>query len=98
MSANGCFYFNKMGGGGIKLMWILKVGRRVKNIAWSPDISICIAMGYGLDDWSSFPGKGKKFFSTPQRQHRLLGPTQPPVIRGTGSTWRLPKYVIADNN
>jgi hypothetical protein len=31
-------------------------------------------MGYGLDDWDSIPGKGKRFFSTLQRPDLLWCP------------------------
>jgi hypothetical protein len=37
----------------------------------SPDISVGIAMGYELDGWASILGRGKRFFSTPQRPDRL---------------------------
>jgi hypothetical protein len=33
-----------------------------------------IATSYGLDDWVSIPGRGKRFFSIPQRPDRLWGP------------------------
>jgi hypothetical protein len=32
-------------------------------------------MGYGLGERGSIPGKGKRFFSTPQRLDRLWVPT-----------------------
>jgi hypothetical protein len=40
----------------------------------SQDTSDSIATGYGLDGRGSIPGKGKKFFSTPQRPDWLWGP------------------------
>jgi hypothetical protein len=33
-----------------------------------------IAAGYTLDGRDSIPGRGKRFFSTPQRADRLWGP------------------------
>jgi hypothetical protein len=36
--------------------------------------SVGIAMGYGLDDRDSIPGRGKKLFSTPQRLDQLWCP------------------------
>jgi hypothetical protein len=35
-------------------------------------------MGYGVDDWGSITGRGKKIFSTPQGPDRLW--TQPSVL------------------
>jgi hypothetical protein len=35
--------------------------------------SVGIATGYGLDTRGSIPGKGKRFFSTPQRPDMLWG-------------------------
>jgi hypothetical protein len=37
----------------------------------SRDSSVGIATGYGMDDQGSIPGKGKRFFSSPQCPHRL---------------------------
>jgi hypothetical protein len=31
-------------------------------------------MAYGLEGWSSIPGGGKEFFSTPQRPDRFCSP------------------------
>jgi hypothetical protein len=33
-----------------------------------------IATVYGLDGWGSIRGRGKRFFTIPQRQNRLWGP------------------------
>jgi hypothetical protein len=44
-----------------------------RNIRRIRDSSDGIVTGYGMDDRSSIPGKGRKFFSTPQR------PTQPRI-------------------
>jgi hypothetical protein len=43
-------------------------------LIWSWDASVGIATGYGLDGWSSIPGRDKRFFSSPQRPHRFCGP------------------------
>jgi hypothetical protein len=40
----------------------------------SRDSSVGIPTGYGLDGWGSLPGRGKRFFSTPQSPDRLWGP------------------------
>jgi hypothetical protein len=40
--------------------------------------SLQIALGYGLDDRGSIPGKGWESFSSPASRRRL-GPTQPPI-------------------
>jgi hypothetical protein len=37
------------------------------------DSSVCIAIDYGLDDWCSIPGTGKKLFPSPQCPDRLWG-------------------------
>jgi hypothetical protein len=36
-------------------------------------IGVDMGTGYGLDDRGSNPGKGKRYFSFPQRQDRLWG-------------------------
>jgi hypothetical protein len=36
--------------------------------------SVDIVMGYGLDDWDSIPGRGKRFFSTSHHPDWLRGP------------------------
>jgi hypothetical protein len=41
----------------------------------SRDSLVGTAMGYRLDSQDSVPGRGKRFFSIPQRPDRLLGPT-----------------------
>jgi hypothetical protein len=38
------------------------------------DSSVGLATGYGLDGRGSFPGRGKRFVSSPQRPDRLWGP------------------------
>jgi hypothetical protein len=38
------------------------------------DSSVGIAMGYGVDAQVSITGRGKRFFSTPQRPDQLWGP------------------------
>jgi hypothetical protein len=43
-------------------------------LARSRNGSVGIAMGYGLDRRSSIPGRGKIFFSIPQRPEWLWGP------------------------
>jgi hypothetical protein len=40
----------------------------------SRDASVGIVTGYRLDGRGSIPGRGKIFFSSPQRPDRLLGP------------------------
>jgi hypothetical protein len=37
------------------------------------DISVSIAMGFGLGDWDSIPGRGKRLFFTPQSPNQLWG-------------------------
>jgi hypothetical protein len=32
-------------------------------------------MGYRLDGWGSIPGRGKRFFSSPQRPEKFWGPS-----------------------
>jgi hypothetical protein len=39
------------------------------------DNSVGIATGYGLDDRGSIPERGKRYFSTPHRPHRVLRPS-----------------------
>jgi hypothetical protein len=39
------------------------------------DRSVGIALGYGLDDRGSIPGRGWEFFSKPPRPERLWGPS-----------------------
>jgi hypothetical protein len=41
--------------------------------------------GYRLDDRGSIPVRGKRYFSTPQRPDRALGPTQPLIQRVPGA-------------
>jgi hypothetical protein len=43
------------------------------------DSPVGVATCYGLDDRSLIPGRGKKYFSTPRRRERLLGPPSPPI-------------------
>jgi hypothetical protein len=43
--------------------------------ARSRNSSVGIATGYGLNCRVLFPGRGKKFVSTPQRPHLFWGPT-----------------------
>jgi hypothetical protein len=38
------------------------------------DSSVGVGTGYGLDCQGLIPGKGKRFFSTPQSSDRLRGP------------------------
>jgi hypothetical protein len=33
----------------------------------SQESSVGVATGYGVDDWGSFPGRDKRFFSTASR-------------------------------
>jgi hypothetical protein len=46
-------------------------------IGISPDMSVGVTTGYGLDSWSSIPDRDKSVFSTASRP--ALGPTQPPI-------------------
>jgi hypothetical protein len=39
---------------------------------YSQDSSVSISTGYGLDSLGSVPGRGKIYFSTPQRPPSLL--------------------------
>jgi hypothetical protein len=41
--------------------------------AFHPINSVCIAKGYRLDGRGSVPGKGKRFFSTPQSPDQIWG-------------------------
>jgi hypothetical protein len=50
------------------------VNRALLGPTWNRDSSVGIAMGYGLDGRGLIPGKGKRFFSTPQLLNRLWGP------------------------
>jgi hypothetical protein len=45
----------------------------------SRDISVGIAMGYGLDGPGSIPGRGTLFFSNSQGPRLALGATQRPI-------------------
>jgi hypothetical protein len=38
------------------------------------DSSASVVTGYGLDGWGSIPGRGKRFFSTPQNPDKFWGP------------------------
>jgi hypothetical protein len=49
---------------------------------------VCATAGYGFEVWGSIPGKGKRFFSTPQRPERLWGPPNMisfPGLKSTGA-------------
>jgi hypothetical protein len=43
-------------------------------VSESPDSSVGIATGYGLDGWGSNPGRGKRCFSSAQHPDRLWDP------------------------
>jgi hypothetical protein len=45
----------------------------ISELVHYTDRSVGIATGYGLDDRSSVPDRGKRFFSTPQRPDRMWG-------------------------
>jgi hypothetical protein len=45
--------------------------------------SVRTAMGYGLDGRGSIPGRGTRFFSSPQHPDRLRGPPYPMAIGGS---------------
>jgi hypothetical protein len=50
--------------------------RVVRTCQYLTELSI--AMSYGLDRQGSIPGRGRRFFSTPQHSDQLW-PTQPPI-------------------
>jgi hypothetical protein len=52
---------------------------KITDIFRSRDSSVGIGVGYGLDGRGLINGRGKKYFSTPQRPDQLLRPTQPPI-------------------
>jgi hypothetical protein len=49
----------------------------VKDMIWSQDSSVSIAMGCGLDTWNLIPSREKRFFSTPQHPDWLWGTHHP---------------------
>jgi hypothetical protein len=48
------------------------------NYLMNRDSSVGTATGYGLNDWCSIPGRGKKLFTCPQCLDRLWGPPSLP--------------------
>jgi hypothetical protein len=42
------------------------------------DSSVSIVMGYNLDGWGWIPGRGKRFFFTPQCPDQFCGPQSLP--------------------
>jgi hypothetical protein len=57
----------------------------------SRDSSVCIATGYGLEGRDSIPGRGKRFFPSPQGQERLWSP---PSALTNGYRGLLPKLNV----
>jgi hypothetical protein len=48
--------------------------------SFSQDNSVSIVAGYGLDNWTSVPGRVKRFFPIPQHSDWLCSPPpQPPI-------------------
>jgi hypothetical protein len=53
---------------------ITKFNFRILQILWSRNSSVGIETDYELDSRGSIPGRGKRFFSSPQRPYCPWGP------------------------
>jgi hypothetical protein len=53
--------------------------RRYLILKQVPGSSVSTVSDYGLGDWDSIPGRGKRFFPVASVSRPALGPTQPPV-------------------